>query len=150
MNGVTLEIPANWRLFKKSTHALAGPTGGVIRGTDGNAGTVTYGLMADVYRPEKNANEDSAITSLLHELTSGSSSVKVGQQREAKVAGVDIQMVECTNPQGRGDRSERFWIAALPESNGGMRYLAFVAPAADFKQMRPTFHHILRSLTVQF
>lgn len=59
-------------------------------------------------------------------------------------------MVECTNPDGRGNRSERYWLATLPETNGGFRYLAFVAPTADFKQMRPTFHHILRSLTVQF
>lgn len=150
INGVTVEIPASWRVFRKSTQALAGPQGGVVRASDGNPGSVTYGLIADVYRPGKSVTGNSALDSLLDELTSDSPAIRVGEQHQTKVAGLDIEMVECTNPNGRGKRSERYWLAALPEANGGIRYLAFVAPTTNFKQMRPTFHHILRSLTVQF
>jgi hypothetical protein len=61
INGITVEIPANWRVFRKNTQALAGPQGGVIRASDGNPGSVTYGLIADVYRPGKNVNSGTAI-----------------------------------------------------------------------------------------
>lgn len=150
VNGLTIEIPANWRVFRRNDQALAGPQGGVLRGTDGNAGSVTYGLMVDVYHPAKDATTGDALTALLQELTNDNPNIKTGEQRQTKVGGVELHTVECTNWRGRGDRNERYWVAALPAANGGMRYLAFVAPTADFKQMRPTFHHILRSLTVQF
>lgn len=150
VNGLTVEIPANWRVFRKDSQALAGPQGGIVRGTDGNARSVTHGLMVDVYRPGKDASASGAVTSLLHELTNDNPNVKTGEQRETKVGNVELQMVECTNRNATGGAAEHYWIAALPETNGGMRYVAFVAPAGGFQQMRPTFHHILRSLTVQF
>lgn len=151
VNGLTVEIPANWRVFRGNGQALAGPQGGVLRGTDGNAGSITYGMMADVYRPAKGATTGDALAALLKEITNDNPNIKTGEQRQTKVGGVELQTVECTNRHGRGGRNEHYWIAALPETNGGgMRYLAFVAPTADFRQMRPTFHHILRSLTVQF
>jgi Zn-dependent protease with chaperone function len=150
VNGLTVEIPANWRVFRKEAEALTGPQGGIIRGTDGNARCVTHGLMIDVYRPGKDATSSAALAGLLHELTNDNPSVKTGEQREAKVGNVELQMVECTNRNAAGGAAEHYWIAALPETNGGLRYLAFVAPTGTFQQMRPTFHHILRSLTVQF
>jgi beta-barrel assembly-enhancing protease len=149
VNGFSLQIPANWRVYHKPPEALAGPHGGIIRASDGSAGTVTYGMLTDVYHPEGGQQDSTVLGSLIHEITQNNPNIKAGQQRELQINGVTAQTVECTNPSGSNGLREHYWITAFPQGNGSWRYFAFVAPAEQFKLLRPTFHKLLHSVTRQ-
>jgi hypothetical protein len=58
--------------------------------------------------------------------------------------------VEATNTSGgTGANAEHDWLVALPQSDGSLRYVVFVAPEADFNKLRPTFEQVLRTLKLQ-
>jgi len=147
VHNYTLEIPLNWRVYRRQSEAIAGPSGGVIRATDGGAGNATVGMMTGVYHPEKDLGDSAALDALVHEITQSNPNIKPDAQREIKIHGISAQTVECRNPSGSNGQSERYWITAFRQKNGLLRYFAFVAPTEDFKTLRPTFHRILRSIT---
>ena len=41
---------------------------------------------------------------------------------------------------------ERDWLVTLPNPQGGILYLIFVAPQSDFNRLRPTFEKMLNSM----
>jgi hypothetical protein len=45
--------------------------------------------------------------------------------------------------------SERDWLVALPQSDGSLLYLVFIAPDRDFSKMRPAFEQLLRTVRLQ-
>ncbi|MBV8707733.1 MAG: hypothetical protein JO028_11140, partial [Acidobacteriaceae bacterium] len=147
VHGFTLQIPQNWYVYRRQSEALAGPSGGVIRATDGSAGNVTDGMLTGVFHPEKDMQDSAALEALVHEITQNNPDIKPGAPREMVVHGVSAQTIECRNSSGSNGQSEHYWITAFRQKNGSLRYFAFVAPTEDFKTLRPTFHKILRSVT---
>ncbi len=147
VHGYTLQIPQNWQVYRRQSEALAGPSGGIVRATDGGAGNVTDGMLTGVYHPEKDMGDSAALDALVHEITQENPNIKPGAQREITVHSVTARTVECRNSSGSNGQSEHYWITAFRQKNGSLRYFAFVAPTEDFKTLRPIFHRILRSVT---
>ena len=44
---------------------------------------------------------------------------------------------------------ERDWLVALPQANGNLTYVVFVAPDKQFETLRPVFESILRTFIVR-
>jgi hypothetical protein len=52
-------------------------------------------------------------------------------------------------PDAKGQpQIERDWLVTVPQSDGSMIFMIFVAPQADFEHLKPTYDAMLRS--VQF
>jgi hypothetical protein len=45
--------------------------------------------------------------------------------------------------------AERDWLVTIPDSQGGLMYLVFVAPDRDFGQLKPTYQKMLNSLQLR-
>jgi hypothetical protein len=106
-------------------------------------------MLTDVYHPASGVGDSAALAALVQEITQDNPSVESGQQREININGNTAQTIECRNALGSNGGSEHYWITAFPQTDGSLRYLAFVSPTEKFKLLRPTFHRILRSVTVQ-
>jgi len=44
--------------------------------------------------------------------------------------------------------AERDWLVTVPNPQGGILYLIFVAPEPDFNQLQPTYEKMVKSLQV--
>jgi hypothetical protein len=43
-------------------------------------------------------------------------------------------------------QKERDWLVTLPQQDGSVIYMVFVAPKSEFAQFKPAFDDMLRSL----
>ena len=58
-------------------------------------------------------------------------------------------MMESTSPFPTSDgqqQREYDWLVTVPQQDGSVVYLVFVAPQAEFQRLKPTFDNMLRSL----
>jgi len=50
-------------------------------------------------------------------------------------------------PDAKGQvQPERDWLVTVPQSDGSMIVMIFVAPQADFEQLKPTYEAMLKSI----
>ena len=145
-NGFSISVPGNWQSYGNQTSAMLAPAGGVARSADGGAGSVVYGVLTDVYRPQQAMSFDAAFQALLDTITSDNPGMVPGETAAIPAAGTTGRSVESNNPEANNGKGEHDWLVAFPQSDGSLRYFVFVAPTPDFEKLRPTFTKMLRSL----
>ena len=140
-DGFTIQYPGNWKGANSGASSLIAPPGGV------NAeNAVGYGMLSARFQPPKLGDIPMEADQLLAELKKQNPDLQPGPGSDVSVNGVRGRSVEATNTGGAGGGMERDWIVALPEQNGTLRYVIFVAPDADFAVLRPIFEKMLRTL----
>lgn len=145
-NGFSISVPGDWQSYGDRTSEMLAPPGGMGRSADGGAGTVVYGVLTDVYRPQGQMSLDDALNALVATVTSNNPGLVPGEPGAIPVAGTTGRSVQCDNPQANHGKGEHDWLVALPQSDGSLRYFVFVAPTPDFEKMRPAFSKMLRSV----
>jgi beta-barrel assembly-enhancing protease len=145
----SVRLPKNWIVYQRPGAAVAGPQGGIALAANGFPANVTYGMMMDTYQPSQSAQASANLNALVQEVTKDNPNVELGPQKEIYLDGVVAQTVDCRIPGGGNGQAMHYWITAFPPSNGSLRYVAFLAPATDFHELRPTFHKILQSVKLQ-
>ncbi|MGA8593276.1 MAG: M48 family metallopeptidase [Bryobacteraceae bacterium] len=148
-SGFSISVPSNWQSYGDQASQMLAPPGGVGRSADGGAGSVVYGVLTDIYRPQGQMNLDAALNALLATITSDNPGLTPGEPGAIPVAGTTGRSVQCDNPQANNGKGERDWLVALPQSDGSLRYFVFVAPTPDFEKLRPAFSKMLRSLKLR-
>ncbi len=145
-SGFTISYPGNWKAYGGNGQgATLAPVGGVAEG--GN-GALTYGVVIGQAAGQQ-AGVKAGTEQLVAQLQQSNPGLKPGQATEVIVNGVHGRSLEATNTDAQGEsggRSEHDWIVTLPESDGSLHYLVFVAPEADFEKLRPVFEQMLRTM----
>jgi hypothetical protein len=155
-SGFSLRYPGNWKAYASGASAMIAPQGGVEATASGQAGGLEYGVLTDRYQPSA-ANRDiaAATDELVAQIKRDNPQLQPGPAASVMVNSVQGRSLEARNTEatntsaGTAGRAEHDWVVALPQSDGSLRYVVFVAPEADFNQLRPTFEQILRTVKVQ-
>jgi Zn-dependent protease with chaperone function len=149
--GFTLSYPGNWKAYGSGNSAMVAPQGGIAANASGQAAGLDYGLLTDRFQPSAgNAGVAAATDQLLAQIRRDNPELQPGAAGDVIVNNVRGRSVEAINTSGgTGANAEHDWLVALPQSDGSLRYVVFVAPEADFNKLRPTFEQVLRSLKLQ-
>ena len=144
--------PDNWQVVP-GAQGGQGVTIAPQAGVSGDA--IGYGVVINGIKPRngQTLSLDQQTAQLVQAMQSGSDLNPVGSPQPITVAGVQGRSVtmQSTSPftdaNGQAQK-ERDWLVTVPQSDGTMVYLVFVAPEAQFERFRPSFESMLRS--VQF
>jgi hypothetical protein len=144
--------PENWAVIapqKKGESLTIAPQGGVT------GGGVGYGVVINGAAAKQSGMSIDALTDeLVRSFEAGQGGMKrVGTARHVTVAGVSGRAVDMQSvsplPDSRGqEQAERDRLVTIPQQDGSVIFLVFVAPAAEFDRLRPAFDKMLSS--VQF
>jgi hypothetical protein len=145
--GFSLDIPGEWKAYGNQISAMVGPSGGIVRMADGRAGVV-YGVLTNTYQPRSGVHGAVALDSLISEIAGNNPGFQASRQQTIAVNGLAARSVECDNPSANGGRGEHDWLVSFEQSDGSLRYFAFVAPMRDFERLRPAFWRMLQSVRI--
>ncbi len=115
---------------------------------------MAYGVIIGEGR-DQNANSlDQATQDLIQGMEQSNPGLRQHDSpRRIQVSGMEGRSVTLSgsSPIEQNGRplSERDWLVTLPDSQGGLLYLIFIAPEKDFGQLRPTFERMLGSVQVR-
>jgi beta-barrel assembly-enhancing protease len=149
VDGVTIEHPDNWQVIPgQQTSVTIAPRAGV------SGGAVAYGVVIQsVTLPNgSDANPQPVTSAIAQSLQSGDPNMKQnGNVETISVAGMPAGRVELTTvspmpvPDGK-PQPERDLLVAVPRGGGKATYFVFVAPQANFDQLKLTFDRMLSSV----
>ena len=147
---ISIAYPDNWEPVssQNSDGITIGPRAGV------SSGAVAYGVIIGEGR-DQNANSlDQATQDLIQGMEQSNPGLRQHDSpRRIQVSGMEGRSVTLSgsSPIEQNGRplSERDWLVTLPDSQGGLLYLIFIAPEKDFGQLRPTFERMLDSVQVR-
>jgi hypothetical protein len=148
-DGFSMAAPANWQAYKgQDGGSTLAPTGGIVQQADGTP-AVVYGVVAGVYRPQRQHMAlNLALAALVADVQHDNPGLAAGPQTDVTGNGVSGRGVECRNPDANNGAGERDWVVAFPQPDGNVRYLVFVAPMKDFDAFRPAFERMAQSVTI--
>jgi hypothetical protein len=98
------------------------------------------------------ANAQQVTSAIAQSLESGDPNMRQDGNIDAITAGGaaagSVQLTTLSpmpGPDGK-PQPERDWLVAVPRGGGNAIYFVFVAPQANFDQLKPTFEHMLSSI----
>lgn len=146
--GVTLQHPDNWKVvLGQQSSATIAPRAGA------SGGAVAYGVVIQSVNLQGSDNDPRQVTSeIAQTLESGDSNMKQdGNVDSITVASMPAGSVRLTttSPMPAQDgkpQPERDWLVAVPRGAGRASYFVFVAPEANFDQLKPAFDRMLASV----
>ena len=144
--------PDNWQIFppKQQGDSLTiAPQAGLAG--DG----IGYGVVINGGAPPKGQrmNIDEMTAEVVRGMQSRNGLQPQGNPQPITVAGVQGRSVAMqstspfADPSGQPQK-ERDWLVTIPQRDGSVIYLVFVAPQSEFDRFRPTYESMLKS--VQF
>jgi hypothetical protein len=144
-SGLTISYPDNWQAFSASNGGITiAPAAGVSQQA------IAYGVVIDAVQAQNATSLDQATQQLINSLQQSNNLRVAGSPQPITVNGQQGRSVDLigTSPVQQNGQAlqEHDWLVTLPNPQGGLVYLVFVAPEDDFSQLRPTFQKMLRSL----
>jgi hypothetical protein len=146
---VKMERPENWQVMMPKEHGQSvtiAPPGGVT------ANGVGYGVVLNgvAVSNGESMSVDDMTSRLVQEMAQNDALRQEGEPQPITVAGiqgrsVNLQSVSPFSINGHPDK-ERDWLVTVPQRDGSMIYMVFVAPQAHFDRFQPTFEAMLKSV----
>ena len=145
-----IERPENWQVIlpkKQGQFVTIAPEAGIT------SSGVGYGVLLNGVAPPK--GERMSIDDVTREL------VKDMEQNETLQPTSDPQPIAVAGTQGRSitlqsispfpgangkAQKERDWLVTVPQPDGSVIFMVFVAPQSDFDRFQPTYEAMLKSL----
>ena len=120
----------------------------------GIAGDVVgYGAVLNGVAPAKGERMsiDDITRELVKEMEQNETLQPVGEARPITVAGtegrsVTLQSVSPFAAANGQHQKERDWLVTVPQHDGSVIFMVFVAPASDFDRFQPTYDAMLKSM----
>lgn len=143
-----IDRPDNWQVMpgQQSSVTIA-PRAGA------SGGAVAYGVVIQSVSLSGSETDVQQVTSAIaRSLESGDGGMKQnGNVETMTVAGMPAGSLQLTtvSPMPGQDgkpQPERDWLVAVPRGGGKAIYFVFVAPQANFDQLKPTFDKMLSSV----
>jgi hypothetical protein len=144
--------PENWEVIapKKRGESVTIAPPSAIAG-DG----IGYGVVINGAAPkEKGMSIDTLTDELVSSFEQGQGGMKkVGATRTVQVAGVSGRAVQMQSPSpipgpNGQSQSERDQLVTVPQPDGSVIFLVFVAPEAQFEQLHAAFNKMLSSVSI--
>src|SRR6516165_4626496 len=147
---VKIEHPENWQVMmpkKQGQSVTIAPQAGIT------ANGIGYGVVLNGVAPPK--GERMSIDDITREL------VKDMEQNETLQPVGDLQPITVAGTQGRSvmlqsispfpaangqSQKERDWLVTVPQRDGSVIFMVFVAPQPDFDRFQPTYEVMLKSV----
>jgi hypothetical protein len=107
--------------------------------------------MVSNFQPRSANSLDDATQQLISQLQQQNPGLRVnGKPQTIRVNGVPGRSVDLLSQSpiaGSNGQplSERDWLVTLPDGNGTVVSIVFVAPEKDFSHLRPTFEQMLKT-----
>jgi Zn-dependent protease with chaperone function len=149
---VKMNCPENWQVKmpeRQGQFVTIAPPAGIA------SGDVGYGILVNgVASPKGQRMSVDEITGrLVQEMQQSSGVQPVGNVQPITVAGIQGRSVMLQGPSPFANangqpQKEGDWLVTVPQRDGSVIFMVFVAPQSDFARFQPTFEAILKS--VQF
>jgi hypothetical protein len=142
--GMTISYPDNWQTGGDQNSSMIVPPAGA-----GNGG-IAYGVIIGTQQTG-GGNLDQTTQALVQ----GMQRDNPGLQPAGEMSNIDVNGVQGRSMYLRGNSPvqqngqpapERDWLVTLPNPQGGVTYLVFIAPEHDFNKLQPTYQKMLQSL----
>jgi beta-barrel assembly-enhancing protease len=147
---VKLEYPENWHVImprKRGESVSIALEAGIT-----TAG-VGYGAVLNGVAPPKgeHMNIDDITRDLVRDMEQNETLQPVSDAQPITVAGVEGRSVTLQSispfPTISGQhQKERDWLVTVPQRDGSVIFMVFVAPQSDFDRFQPTYEAMLKSL----
>ncbi len=144
--GIRIAYPDNWKVMRSQNGITIAPEAGVSQGA------VAYGVVIGSAQDQNATNLDQATQDLVQSLQQQNQLQPASDINRISVNGMEGRSVYLRgqSPVQRNGQPvpERDWLVTVPNPQGGLLYLIFVAPEPDFNQLRPTYERMLNSLQI--
>ena len=142
-----MDYPSNWQAAQdqQSGSVLIAPQAAVSQSG------IAYGALVSQFQPQNANSLDDATQQLIASLQQQNPGMRVaGREQNIRVHGVSGRSVDFLGQSPIAGSNgqpleEHDWLVALPDANGNLVSLVFIAPEKDFSHLRPTFEHMLKS-----
>lgn len=147
---VKLDYPDNWQVIaprKRGEAVIIAPQAGIT--ADG----VGYGVVMNAVAARNGgpANIDEVTARLVQDMEQNDSLKPAGNAQPITVAGVEgrsvtLQSVSPFATATSQAQKEQDLLVTVPQHDGSVIFMIFVAPQPDFERFRPTYEAMLKSL----
>ena len=142
--GNSIAYPDNWQTGCDQNNAMIAPPAGA--GQNG----IAYGVIIG-NQQASGGNLDQATQALLQGMQRDNPGLQpAGEATSIQVNGVQGRSLYLSGQspvqQNGKPAPERDWLVTLPNPQGGVTYLVFVAPEHDFSKLQPVYQKMLQSL----
>ena len=151
---IKVNRPENWRITmpqKQGQFVTMAPPAGIT-----SEGSVGYGVLFNgIAAPEGSRMSLDQITArLVQGLEQGSHLEALGKADPISVGGVEGRSIMLQSrspfPGANGEpQTERDWLVTLPNRDGSVVFMIFVAPQSDFARFQPAYESILKSVQLR-
>lgn len=149
---VKLQRPENWDVMMPKQHGQSvtiAPKAGVA-GNDIGYGVMLNGIASSNSQP---TNIDDMTRRLMQEMEQNNALQPGGDPQPITVAGVQgrsvtMHSVSPFSINGKPDK-ERDWLVTIPQPDGSVIFMVFVAPQSHYESFQPTFEAMLKSVRFQ-
>jgi len=147
---VKIEHPENWQVMmprQKGQSVTIAPEAG----TTSNG--VGYGVVLNGVAPPEGQRMsiDDVTRQLVQDMEQNDALKPVGDAQPITVGGIQGRSVILHSispfPAANGQsQKERDWLVTLPQRDGAVIFMVFVAPQSDFERFQPTYEAMLKSI----
>jgi len=147
---IKVEHPENWQVImpqKQGQSVSIAPQAGIT------ANGVGYGVVLNGVAPPKGERMsiDEVTRALVKNMQQSSGLQPAGDAEPITVGGIQGRSVPLQSispfPGANGQpQKERDWLVAVPQHDGSVIFLVFVAPQSEFDRFRPTYEKMLKSI----
>jgi Zn-dependent protease with chaperone function len=147
-----IEYPENWKVMmpkKQGQSVTIAPEAGIT------ANGVGYGVVLNGVAPRKGERMsiDDVTRELVKDVEQNETLQPAGDAQPITVAGFEGRSVALHSvspfPSANGQpQRERDWLVTVPQRDGSVIFMVFVAPHSDFARFQPVYEAMLKS--VQF
>jgi hypothetical protein len=146
---VKLQRPENWDVMmpkQQGESVTIAPKAGVA-GNDVGYGVMLNGVASSNGQP---TNIDDMTRRLMQDMEQNNALQPAGDPQPITVAGVQgrsvaMHSVSPFSINGKPDK-ERDWLVTIPQSDGSVIFMVFVAPQSHYDRFQPTFEAMLKSV----
>jgi Zn-dependent protease with chaperone function len=145
--------PENWQVTmpeRQGQFVTIAPQAGIT------GGGVGYGVLVNGVAPPRgqHMNIDDITGRVIQEMQQNQRSQPEGHARPITVAGIEGRsvMLQSTSPFASANgqpQKEGDWLVTVPQRNGSVILMVFVAPQSDFTRFQRTFEEMLKSVQFQ-
>lgn len=142
--GLRLRHPDNWKPSVQGNHVTLAPDGGIV-----GQGDLAYGMIIDVFKPQRATNLDQATAEFLESLRQGNPAMKVVRSRiQTRVGRQPALGTELSNESPKGGQETDIVITVL-RSASELLYFVQTAPSGEFNQYQNAFRAVMDSVRLQ-
>jgi hypothetical protein len=150
---VTIQHPENWQVKmpeQQGQFVTIAPQAGLTKNGVG------YGVLLNGIAPQKGGriNIDDVTSQLVKDMQQNNGLEPLGNAQRIAVGSGEGRSVMFHSaspiPAANGQAQlERDWLVTVPQRDGSVVFMIFVAPQSEFAQFQPTYEAMLKSIQVQ-